>query len=92
MPVWVQAGGSRFAEGSSSAVSGALLASLNTASEYRFGAVIATMPGFAAITGLLKNIPNPLLNEAVSITVLAGITGSASGGMSIELGDTFIVS
>lgn len=83
----------RFAEGSSSAVGGALLAALNTASEYGFGAVIATMPGFAAITGLLKNIPNPLLNEAVSITVLAGITGSASGGMSIALAalaDSFI--
>lgn len=83
----------RFAEGSSSAVGGALLASLNTASEYGFGAVIATLPGFTAITGLLKSIPNPLLNEAVSITVLAGITGSASGGMSIALAalaDTFI--
>lgn len=83
----------RFAEGSTSAVGGALLAALNTASEYGFGAVIATMPGFAVITGLLKNIPNPLLNEAVSITVLAGITGSASGGMSIALAalaDSFI--
>lgn len=83
----------RFAEGSSSAVGGALLASLNTASEYGFGAVIATLPGFAAITGLLKSIPNPLLNEAVSVSVLAGITGSASGGMSIALAtlaDTFI--
>jgi H+/gluconate symporter-like permease len=83
----------RFAEGSSSAVGGALLASLNTASEYGFGAVIAALPGFAAITGALKSIPNPLLNEAVSVSVLAGITGSASGGMSIALAalsDTFI--
>jgi len=74
-------------------LAGVLLAALNTASEYGFGAVIATMPGFAAITGLLKYIPNPLLNEAVSITVLAGITGSASGGMSIALAalaDSFI--
>lgn len=75
----------RFAEGSSSAVAGALLASLNTASEYGFGAVIAALPGFGAIAGLLKSIPNPLLNEAVSVSVLAGITGSASGGMSIAL-------
>ncbi|MDE2088007.1 MAG: GntP family permease, partial [Xanthomonadaceae bacterium] len=28
----------------------------------------------------------PLLNEAVTVTALAGITGSASGGMSIALG------
>lgn len=27
----------------------------------------------------LATIPNPLLNEAISVTVLAGITGSASG-------------
>lgn len=83
----------RFAEGSGSAVAGALLASLNTASEYGFGAVIAALPGFGAITGLLKSIPNPLLNEAVSVSVLAGITGSASGGMSIALAalsDSFI--
>ena len=84
---------SRFAEGSTSAVGGALLASLNTASEYGFGGVIAALPGFTAITGLLERIPNPLLNEAVSVSVLAGITGSASGGMSIALAalsDTFI--
>ncbi len=83
----------RFAEGSTSAVGGALLASLNTASEYGFGAVIAALPGFAAVTGLLKRIPDPLLNEAVSVSALAGITGSASGGMSIALAalsDTFI--
>ena len=83
----------RFAEGSSSAVGGALLASLNTASEYGFGGVIAALPGFGAVTGLLQSIPNPLLNEAVSVSVLAGITGSASGGMSIALAalsNTFI--
>jgi H+/gluconate symporter-like permease len=28
---------------------------------------------------------HPLVNEAVSVNVLAGITGSASGGMSIAL-------
>lgn len=83
----------RFAQGSSAAVGGALLAALNTASEYGFGAVIAALPGFAAISGLLKNIPDPLVNEAVSVTALAGITGSASGGMSIALAalaDSFV--
>lgn len=41
----------------------------------------------------LKSIPNPLVNEAITVTLLAGITGSASGGMSIALAamsDTFI--
>jgi H+/gluconate symporter-like permease len=81
------------AEGSKAAVGGALLASMNTASEYGFGAVIAALPGFRLVADGLHAIPNPLVNEAVSVTALAGITGSASGGMSIALAamaDSFI--
>lgn len=83
----------KFAEGSKDAVAGALLAGTNTASEYGFGAVIAALPGFLVISDALKGIPNPLINEAVTVTTLAGVTGSASGGMSIALGamaDQFI--
>ena len=83
----------KFADGSKAAVAGALLASLNTASEYGFGGVIALLPGFEMVSAALKAIPNPLVNEAITVTVLAGITGSASGGMSIALAamsDTFI--
>ena len=83
----------RFAEGSKTAVGGALLASMNTASEYGFGAVIAALPGFRLVADALHTIPNPLVNEAVTVTALAGITGSASGGMGIALGamaDSFI--
>jgi H+/gluconate symporter-like permease len=83
----------KFADGSKAAVAGALLASLNTASEYGFGGVIALLPGFETVAAALRSIPNPLVNEAVTVTVLAGITGSASGGMSIALAamsDTFI--
>jgi H+/gluconate symporter-like permease len=58
---------------------------MNTASEYGFGAVIAALPGFVVIRDALKVIPNPLVNEAVTVTTLAGITGSASGGLSIAL-------
>jgi len=82
-----------FAESSKNAVSGALLAAMNTASEYGFGAVIAALPGFLVVANALGAIPNPLINEAVTVTALAGITGSASGGMSIALAamaDTFI--
>jgi len=75
----------RFAEGTKAAIGGALLASMNTASEYGFGAVIAALPGFLVIRDALRAIPDPLINEAVSVTALAGITGSASGGMSIAL-------
>jgi H+/gluconate symporter-like permease len=77
--------GKQFAEGSKSAIAGALLASLNTASEYGFGAVIAALPGFLIVRDALSHIPNPLINEAISVNILAGITGSASGGMSIAL-------
>ena len=75
----------KLAEGSRSAVSGSLLAAMNTASEYGFGAVIASLPGFLVLADWLKSIPNPLVNEAITVTLLAGITGSASGGMSIAL-------
>ncbi|GAC1343311.1 MAG: GntP family permease [Acetobacteraceae bacterium] len=77
--------GSRFAEGSKAAVAGSLLASLNTASEYGFGSVIAALPGFLVIRDTLRAIPNPLVNEAITVSSLAGITGSASGGLSIAL-------
>ena len=85
----------RFAEGSKSAVGGALLAAVNTASEYGFGGVIAALPGFLVVADGLKSIPGVLVNEAVTVTALAGITGSASGGMSIALAtmaDTFVAS
>lgn len=75
----------RFADGTKLAIAGALLATLNTASEYGFGGVVAALPGFEVVRGALEAIPNPLINEAVTVTVLAGITGSASGGMSIAL-------
>jgi H+/gluconate symporter-like permease len=83
----------KFADGSKAAVAGSLLASMNTASEYGFGGVIASLPGFVVVADGLRAIPNPLVNEAVTVTTLAGITGSASGGMSIALAamaDTFI--
>jgi len=75
----------KFAEGSKAAIAGSLLASLNTATEYGFGAVIAALPGFLAIKDALRAIPNPLVNEAITVTTLAGVTGSASGGMGIAL-------
>jgi H+/gluconate symporter-like permease len=78
----------RFAEGSRPAIAGALLAAMNTASEYGFGAVIAALPGFVALARGLENIRHPLVNEAVTVTALAGITGSASGGLSIALAAT----
>ncbi len=74
-----------FIDGTKSAIGGAMLACINTASEYGFGSVIAALPGFVVIANALKAIPNPLLQEAISVNVLAGVTGSASGGLGIAL-------
>jgi H+/gluconate symporter-like permease len=74
-----------FVKGSQTAISGCLLATLNTASEFGFGAVIAALPGFVAIQSALSAISNPLVNEAITVTTLAGMTGSASGGLSLAL-------
>lgn len=75
----------RFAVGTKQAVAGASLAALNTASEYGFGSVIAILPGFLVVGQALQYLPDPLIKAAVSVSTLAGITGSASGGLSIAL-------
>ena len=65
---------------------GSMLPIFNTASEVGYGAVIASLAGFALIRDAVLNVSsNPLISEAVAMNVLAGITGSSSGGMSIAL-------
>lgn len=68
---------------------------LNTASQVGFGAVIASLAGFALIRDAVLGIApgNPLISVSIAVNILAGITGSASGGMSIALqtlGDTWL--
>jgi len=67
--------------------SGSLLAIMNTSSEVGYGSVVSSLPGFAVVSNFLMGIfpSNPLVSEAITINVLAGVTGSASGGMSIAL-------
>lgn len=68
---------------------GSLLAIMNTASEVGYGNVIASLPGFKTISTFLLGIKvggSPLVSQALTVNILAGITGSASGGMSIALG------
>lgn len=66
---------------------GSMLAILNTASEVGYGNTIRSLQAFAAVQTALLSIPGtPLLSIAVATSVLAGITGSASGGLSIALG------
>jgi H+/gluconate symporter-like permease len=73
---------------------GALLPTVNTASEVGYGATIAALAAFAIVKHFVLGISpqNPLVSEAVAVNLLAGITGSASGGMSIALqalGETY---
>ncbi|MCM2973428.1 GntP family permease [Larsenimonas suaedae] len=65
----------------------ALMPMFNTASLVGFGAVIAALPAFGVLKEMILAISpgNPLISLSVSINILAGITGSASGGMSIAL-------
>jgi len=65
----------------------ALLPLFNTASLVGFGAVIATLPGFEVLRASLDGLSggHVLVSAALSSSALAGITGSASGGMSIAL-------
>ena len=90
----VQAGGGLIAM-LKDGVSGSFLAVMNTASEVGYGNVIKTLAGFSVIAGGMMALSrgNPLVGGTISTSVLAGITGSASGGMSIALAtfaDTFM--
>jgi H+/gluconate symporter-like permease len=66
---------------------GSVLPLLNTASQVGYGAVIASLAGFALIGDAVLGIApgNPLVSLSIAVNILAGITGSASGGMSIAL-------
>ena len=64
-----------------------MLPIFNTASEIAYGAVIASLAGFAAVRAALGTLtPNVLVNEAIAVNIMAGITGSAAGGMGLALG------
>nr|WP_210270097.1 GntP family permease [Aureimonas mangrovi] len=66
---------------------GSLLPIFNTASEVGYGAVIASLAAFEIIRNAVLSIApdQPAISLAVSVTTLAGITGSSSGGLSIAL-------
>lgn len=72
-------------EGAKSSVT----AIMNSACAVGFGSVIRIVPGFALLTALLiGGASSPLalfFSESMSTAVLAGATGSASGGLSIAL-------
>jgi len=59
---------------------------LSVASLVGFGAVVAAMPAFAIVRDWVLGIDGgPLVSLAVSTNILAALTGSASGGLTIAL-------
>lgn len=71
-----------------SGASGAVTAILNTSLLVGYGSIISSLAGFAAISAALMSIKignSPLLSEFVTVSLMGGATGSASGGVSIAL-------
>jgi H+/gluconate symporter-like permease len=63
-----------------------VLPAVSVASLVGFGAVVAALPGFALVRDWVMSIEGgPLVSVAVSTNVLAALTGSASGGLTIAL-------
>ncbi len=61
---------------------------LNVASGFAFGSVLVSMPGFLPIKEILVGIGDtagPLVSAVVTTNIMGGITGSASGGLTIAL-------
>jgi H+/gluconate symporter-like permease len=71
-----------------------VLPAFSVASLVGFGAVVAALPGFALVTQWVLSLGGgPLVSLAVATNVLAALTGSASGGMTIALdalGNTYM--
>jgi H+/gluconate symporter-like permease len=67
---------------------------LMIASLVGFGAVVAALPAFTTVRDTVFSIQGgPLVSLALAMNVLAGLTGTASGGMAIVLnafGDNFL--
>jgi H+/gluconate symporter-like permease len=72
-----------------------VLPALSVASLVGFGAAIASLPAFALVRDFVLTIEGgPLVSLAVATNVLAALTGSASGGLTIALdalGETYMV-
>ncbi|USK44039.1 GntP family permease [Cytobacillus oceanisediminis] len=64
----------------------ALVAAANTCAVVGFGSVAAQVAAFDTFVDALVNIPGPpLMGLAIAVTLICGITGSASGGLGIAL-------
>ncbi|QCR32580.1 GntP family permease [Lysinibacillus sp. SGAir0095] len=64
----------------------AVLPIINTSADVGYGAVIAATSGFVVFQDFVTNIPgNPLISLFIATNLLAGITGSSSGGLAIAM-------
>ncbi|MCP3027220.1 GntP family permease [Halobacillus sp. A5] len=76
----------KFVKSINAGAGGSVIAIINTSAAVGFGSVVRAVPGFEQLTQVLMGVRgNPLISEAVAVNVLAGATGSASGGMGIAL-------
>lgn len=65
---------------------GALIAIGNTSAVVGFGAVAKASPAFNDVVFFMTSLPgHELISAALAVTVIAALTGSASGGQSIAL-------
>lgn len=59
---------------------------VNTCADVGYGMAIAATAGFKVISGWLLNLPmHPIVSLSIATNMMAGITGSASGGLGIIL-------
>lgn len=59
---------------------------INTSAAVGFGTVVQAVPGFEVLTDAVLGISNnPLIGMTIAVNILAGATGSASGGLEIAL-------
>jgi H+/gluconate symporter-like permease len=64
----------------------AVLPIISVASLVGFGAVVAALPAFASVRDWVLSISGgPLVSLAIATNILAALTGSASGGLTIAL-------
>lgn len=75
-----------FWEAFSAGTVGAIIAIGNTAAVVGFGGVAKNVPAFTTAVEAMTNIPgSPLIGAAIAVSVIAGMTGSSSGGQTIAL-------
>lgn len=59
---------------------------INTCADVGYGMAVAASAGFAVVSDILLNLPgHPIVSLSIAVNLMAGITGSASGGLGIVL-------